>query len=112
MKRRDFIHAGTGLFVAGLPSLAGAASHSNVVRFTPPFAPPPIPDPGPGHLMAATPDGVKHGIEVYMQDMDPFFYQMIENQNPIENGQYRLPEGPGFGFVYDKKVVAKYRHEA
>jgi L-alanine-DL-glutamate epimerase-like enolase superfamily enzyme len=62
--------------------------------------------------MAATPDGVKHGIEVYMQDMDPFFYQMIENQNPIENGRYRLPEGPGFGFVYDKKVVAKYRHEA
>lgn len=63
------------------------------------------------HLMAATPDGVKHGIEVYMADMDPFFYQMIENQSPIENGVYRLPEGPGFGFVYDEKIVAKYRHE-
>lgn len=64
-----------------------------------------------GHLMAATPDGVKHGIEVYMPDMDPFFYQMIENQNPIDNGRYRLPEGPGFGFVYDEKIVRKYRHE-
>ena len=64
-----------------------------------------------GHLMAATPDGVKHGIEVYMPDMDPFFYQMIENQGPIENGIYTLPEGPGFGFVYDRKLVNKYRHE-
>ena len=65
-----------------------------------------------GHLMAATPNGVKHGIEVYMQDMDPFFYQMIENQNPIENGFYKLPEGPGFGFVYDEKLVERFRHEA
>lgn len=64
-----------------------------------------------GHLMAATPDGVKHGIEVYMQDMDPFFYQMIENQGPINNGIYTLPEGPGFGFVYDQKLVKQYRHE-
>ena len=64
-----------------------------------------------GHLMAATPDGVKHGIEVYMRDMDPFFYDMIENQAAIENGIYTLPEGPGFGFVYDQKLVRKYRHE-
>ncbi len=63
------------------------------------------------HLMAATPHGVKHGIEVYMRDMDPFFWEMIANQNSIENGIYRLPEGPGFGYVYDEKIVAKYRHD-
>jgi D-arabinonate dehydratase len=63
------------------------------------------------HLMAATPHGLKHGIEVYMRDMDPFFWEMIANQNSIENGIYRLPEGPGFGYVYDEKIVAKYRHD-
>ena len=63
-----------------------------------------------GHLMAATPDGAKHGIEVYMRDIDPFFYDMIENQSPIENGTYTLPEGPGFGFVYDAKLLKKYSH--
>jgi L-alanine-DL-glutamate epimerase-like enolase superfamily enzyme len=63
------------------------------------------------HLMAATPYGLKHGIEVYMRDMDPFFWEMIANQNSIENGIYRLPEGPGFGYVYDEKIVAKYRHD-
>ena len=64
-----------------------------------------------GHLMAATPDGVKHGIEVYMRDQDPFFYQMIENQGSIKDGIYTLPDGPGFGFVYDEQVVKKFRHE-
>ncbi len=62
------------------------------------------------HLMAATPDGEKHGIEMYMPDVDPFFYELIENQNPAAKGVYRLPEGPGFGFVYDEKVLAKFRH--
>lgn len=62
------------------------------------------------HLMAATPHGEKHGIEIYMRDVDPYFYDMIENQTPIENGKYRLPEGPGFGFVYDKDIIAKYRN--
>ena len=64
------------------------------------------------HLMAATPHGEKHGIEIYMPDADPYFHEMIENQTPIENGKYRLPEGPGFGYVYDEKVIAKYRHDA
>ncbi len=63
-----------------------------------------------GHLMAASPDGIRHGIEVYMPDMDPFFYRMIENQNPIENGRYRVPDGPGFGFVYDQKLLKRFRH--
>ena len=65
-----------------------------------------------GHLMASTPDGARHGIEVYMPDMDPFFYRMIENQNPIDNGRYRLPAGPGFGFVYDETLLRKFRHPA
>ncbi|MBS94488.1 MAG: mandelate racemase [Chromatiales bacterium] len=63
------------------------------------------------HLMAATPDGVKHGVEVYLPDMDPLFWQMIENQNKVKNGMYVLPEGPGYGYVYDEKIVAKYRHK-
>ena len=50
--------------------------------------------------------GVKHGIEVYGRDMEPFFWEMIENQNRIEKGIYRLPEGPGFSYVYDQKLVA------
>jgi len=63
-----------------------------------------------GQLMAATPWAEKTGIEVYMRDMDPFFYELIENQGPIENGWYTLPEGPGFGFVYDRKLLARYSH--
>ncbi len=63
-----------------------------------------------GHLMAATPWAEKTGIEVYMRDMDPFFYELIANQSSIERGWYTLPEGPGFGFVYDPKLLARYSH--
>lgn len=64
------------------------------------------------HLMAATPHGEKHGVEVYMPDVDRWFYEMITNQTEIRDGLYTLPEGPGYGYVYDEKMLAKYRVDA
>jgi hypothetical protein len=50
MNRRDLLRASTGLALTGLPLLAGAAERTEAVRFTPPFAPPPVPAVGPGGL--------------------------------------------------------------
>ncbi len=63
------------------------------------------------HLMASTPHGEKHGVEFYMPDVDPWFYEMITNQNPIKNGVYRVLDGPGFGCEYDEKFIATHRYD-
>jgi len=61
------------------------------------------------NLMAATPHAEKHGVEFYMPDVDPWFNKMITNQNPVKDGYYTLPDGPGFGFQYDEDFLNKYR---
>jgi D-galactarolactone cycloisomerase len=59
------------------------------------------------HLLAAVPNGTY--LETFHPDRDPMFYRLVANRSPLEDGYYRVPEGPGFGLELDKAALEKYR---
>jgi D-galactarolactone cycloisomerase len=59
------------------------------------------------HLLASIPHG--SFVELFHPERDPIFYQLFANHPQVEKGMYRLPEGPGWGLILDKEVIAKYR---
>ena len=54
--------------------------------------------------------GIAHGtyVECFHKDRDPLFWNIREQPPTIENGYYRLPEGPGFGINLDRDFIQRF----
>jgi L-alanine-DL-glutamate epimerase-like enolase superfamily enzyme len=37
------------------------------------------------------------------------FYALVANRSPFVKGNYKLPEGAGFGLKLDESVIARHR---
>lgn len=62
------------------------------------------------HLLASVPNGGY--LECFHPDLDPVWYQMVENRPTVEDGRLRLPDGPGFGLEFDETFVERYTVDA
>lgn len=58
-------------------------------------------------MLASVPHGTY--TEVFHPTRDPLFWDLIANREPIEDGMYQLPTGPGWGLELDADYIAKYR---
>ena len=61
------------------------------------------------HLLASIPHGTY--LETFDQERDPIFWNLIANRRAFEGGEYRVPDGPGFGLELDWDYVNRYRSE-
>lgn len=61
------------------------------------------------HLLASIPHGTY--LETFDPDRDPVFWNMIANRRPFVDGDYLVPEGPGFGLELDWDYIERYRSE-
>jgi D-arabinonate dehydratase len=61
------------------------------------------------HLLASIPHGTY--LETFDPDRDPIFWNMIANRQPFENGDYLVPQGPGFGLELDWDYIDRYRSD-
>jgi L-alanine-DL-glutamate epimerase-like enolase superfamily enzyme len=61
------------------------------------------------HLLASIPHGTY--LETFDQERDPIFWNLIANRRPFEGGDYRVPDGPGFGLELDWDYIDRYRSE-
>ena len=52
------------------------------------------------HLLASIPHGTF--LETFHPDRDPMFYALVANRSAFDNGNYALPQGPGFGLELDQ----------
>jgi L-alanine-DL-glutamate epimerase-like enolase superfamily enzyme len=59
------------------------------------------------HLLASQPHGTY--VEAFSPVRDPIFWQMIENRPALVDGQFKLPDRPGLGWVLDETFIARYR---
>jgi L-alanine-DL-glutamate epimerase-like enolase superfamily enzyme len=59
------------------------------------------------HLLASVPNGTY--VEAFSPVRDPIFWQMLANRPALENGQFRLSERPGLGWVLDDAFIERYR---
>lgn len=59
------------------------------------------------HLLASVPNGTY--VEAFRPERDPIFWQMIANRPALVDGDFRLPEGPGLGWVLDEDFIAAHR---
>lgn len=64
-----------------------------------------------GHISAHLLASVSHGtyVEAFRPERDPIFWNMIENRPELVDGQFRLPDAPGFGWSLDEGFIARYR---
>lgn len=61
------------------------------------------------HLLASQPHGTY--AECFHPARDPFWWNLITNQQPLESGQLVLSDAPGLGWELDWDYVAKHRME-
>lgn len=61
------------------------------------------------HLLASIPHGTY--LETFDPDRDPIFWNMIANRRPFQDGDYLVPEGPGFGLELDWDYIERYRSD-
>jgi D-galactarolactone cycloisomerase len=59
------------------------------------------------HLLASQPHGTF--VEVFHPDRDPIWWRLVANRPEIVDGQLAVPSGPGFGWMLDEEVIARYR---
>lgn len=59
------------------------------------------------HLLAARPNGTY--VEGFRPERDPIYWQMLENRPSLEEGGFKLPERPGFGWQFDQDFINLYR---
>jgi D-galactarolactone cycloisomerase len=59
------------------------------------------------HLVASQPHGTY--AECFHPDRDPFWWNLIANRPPLEDGQLVLSNAPGLGWQLDWDYVARYR---
>lgn len=61
------------------------------------------------HLLASQPNGTY--VEVFDQDRDPIWWNLLQNRPSVEDGKMRLPTGPGLGWELDDDYVRHHRVE-
>jgi L-alanine-DL-glutamate epimerase-like enolase superfamily enzyme len=59
------------------------------------------------HLVAAQPHGTV--VECFHPDRDPFWWNLIANRPPLENGELVLSDAPGLGWELDWDYIEKNR---
>ncbi|QTO37639.1 mandelate racemase/muconate lactonizing enzyme family protein [Tessaracoccus sp. MC1865] len=59
------------------------------------------------HLIASQPHGTY--AECFHPDRDPFWWHLITNRPPLENGHLILSDDPGLGWQLDWDYIDKYR---
>lgn len=58
------------------------------------------------HLLASVPHGTF--VECFHPDIDPVWYDLVENTPSPENGAIELPGGPGLGLNLNEEFLAEY----
>ena len=48
-------------------------------------------------------------MEVFHPDRDPLFWNLIANREPLVDGVYRVPTGPGWGLELDEAYINAHR---
>ena len=61
------------------------------------------------HLLASQPNGTY--LEVFHPDRDPIWWNLIANRPEVVDGEIRLPDTPGLGWVLDDDFIARHRVE-
>lgn len=61
------------------------------------------------HLLASIPHGTY--LETFDPDRDPIFWNMIANRREFQDGDYLVPQGPGFGLELDWDYINRFRSE-
>ena len=61
------------------------------------------------HLLASQPHSTY--VEAFHVERDPIFWHMLSNRPSLEDGEFTLPEGPGFGWVLDQAFIEAHRLE-
>ena len=59
------------------------------------------------HLLASIPHGTY--AEAFHPERDPIFWRMLANRPELENGLFKLPDGPGLGWELDEGFIAEFR---
>ena len=58
------------------------------------------------HLLASIPHGTY--LETFDPVRDPMFWNIIANRREFVDGEYLVPDGPGFGLELDHDYIARY----
>ena len=58
------------------------------------------------HLLASVPHG--RYLEVFHPEVDPIWWDMIENRPEATDGEIALPDGPGLGLDLDPDFIERY----
>lgn len=58
------------------------------------------------HLLGSTPRGTY--VEVFHEERDPIYWQLLENRADARNGYVPLPEKSGLGWVLDPAFIDRY----
>lgn len=61
------------------------------------------------HLLAAIPNGMY--AECFHPDIDPVWYEMVEEGPTLKDGELHLPDEPGFGLTLNDDFIEKYTVE-
>ncbi len=59
------------------------------------------------HLLAAVQNGTY--METHHPERDPIFHQMVQGRGDIVNGDYVLPQAPGWGLEFDEAFIQRHR---
>lgn len=59
------------------------------------------------HLLASQPHGTF--VECFHPDRDPFWWNLIANRPPMENGELVLSDEPGLGWALDPDYIERHR---
>ncbi len=59
------------------------------------------------HLLASVPNG--KFVEIFEEDRDPIYWNLIENRPEIKKGVINLPSDPGFGWVLNEDFISEYK---
>jgi len=58
------------------------------------------------HLLSSIPNS--RYVEIFEEERDPIFWNLIENRPTINDGKIKLPEQDGYGWVLDTGYIKKY----
>jgi D-galactarolactone cycloisomerase len=59
------------------------------------------------HLLASQPHATY--VEIFDESRDPIWWNLIANRPELEDGAFRLPIGPGFGWELHEDYIAHHR---
>jgi len=61
------------------------------------------------HLLASVPNG--RYVEAFHPDVDPVWYELLEDRPELADGRLELPDAPGLGVTIDESLVEEYAVE-